>query len=779
MLRTEFSAQGRSNRRVELQSDVVVAGGGLAGVCAAITAARAGASVTLVQDRPVLGGNASSEVRLWALGATSHMGNNNRYSREGGLIDEIMLENSYRNPMGNPLIFDTVLLEKVVAEKNIRLLLNTAVYQVNKSTPRRVDSCDAFCSQNSIHYRLDATVFIDATGDGLLAFNAGASFRIGAEARDEFGEGMASLQSSQELLGHSLFFYSKRMNYPVRYKAPEFAYTHQAIGALPRSKDINSGDSGCKFWWLEYGGIKDTVYETEDIKWELWKIVYGVWDYIKNSGRYEDVENLTLEWVGTIPGKRESRRFEGDYMLRQQDIVEQRQFDDAVSYGGWAIDLHPAEGVYSDKPPCSQYHAKGVYQIPYRCFLSRDLDNLLLAGRIISASHIAFGSTRVMITCAHGGQAVGEAAAMSVAAGCVPRALLQSDYMAKLQQRLSLTGHNVPGIALQKHNCLGGSATLTTSSQYQTDTLGPEAGWVPLRYSLAQMLPLQMTGLPRARLRIKAAKETVLEVQLRISDKAHNFTPEHILARKTLRVAAGEQEITLDFTKDSGGDSCYHGNSFVNQEQYGFISFMANDAVQLATTDHRLTGVCTLVHKEHKAVSNTGKQTAPPGSGVEEFEFWTPERRPGGHNLALHFDHALPLYSVNYLGNGYARPWYRSNAWVAAMHDAQPTLQYQWDVPVRIACIRLFFDCDYDHALETVLMEHPENVMPFCIRRYKILDERDEVIYQCLDNHQSVNVIQLPQPVQTRVLKIQLDHPSAKVPAALFEVHLHGEQVRD
>ncbi|WP_041524552.1 FAD-dependent oxidoreductase [Gilvimarinus agarilyticus] len=764
MIREQFSSQPRANKRTDLSTDVVVAGGGLAGVCAAISAARAGSRVILVQDRPVLGGNASSEVRLWALGATSHMGNNNRYSREGGLIDEVMLENTYRNPMGNPLIFDAVLLDKVVAEPNITLLLNTAVYQVNKSGSRRIESCDGFCSQNSIHYRLAAPVFIDATGDGLLAFNAGASFRIGAEARDEFGEGMAPSEANRELLGHSLFFYSKRMNHPVQYQAPDFAYTQEEIGALPRSKNIQSGDSGCKFWWLEYGGIKDTIYETEDIKWELWKIVYGIWDYIKNSGRYEDVENLTLEWVGTIPGKRESRRFEGEYMLTQQDIVEQREFDDIISFGGWAIDLHPAEGVYSDKPPCSQYHAKGVYQIPYRSFLSRDIDNLLLAGRIISASHIAFGSTRVMITCAHGGQAMGQAAAISVANQCDPKALLAPDAMAHLQQRLNLTGHGLPGMALNKEHCLSRRAEVNTSSTFEGLTLGTATGWASLSQSLAQMLPLTECEFPEVRLRVKAEAATELTVQLRVSEKAQNYTPEITLASQTLSLAAGEQEITLAFDVTAP------------TRQYGFICFIANDKVQLATTDQRLTGLATVMHKEHKAVSNTGKQEAPAGSGIDEFEIWTPERRPGGKNLALHFSQPLELYHPKNLSNGFTRPWLGSNAWVASPDDVKPQVHWRWHDPVSIQTVRLFFDCDYDHALETVLMEHPENHMPFCVRQYRLLDDQGRVLYQCLDNHQSVNLVRFEQPVTTRTLTLELEHPSREVPAGLFEVYIHSDQ---
>src|ERR1043166_3109612 len=152
-------APSRDLRTEALQADLAIVGGGLAGTCGAITAARAGLKVILVQDRPVLGGNSSSEVRLWVLGATSHMGNNNRWAREGGVIDEILVENTYRNPEGNPVIFDTVLIDKVCREPNITLLLNTAVFSVDKKHDHEIASVRAFCSQNQTAYTLSAPLF--------------------------------------------------------------------------------------------------------------------------------------------------------------------------------------------------------------------------------------------------------------------------------------------------------------------------------------------------------------------------------------------------------------------------------------------------------------------------------------------------------------------------------------------------------------------------------------------------------------------------------------------
>ena len=392
-----------------LQADFVIVGGGISGVCAAITAARQGLKVVLIQDRPVLGGNGSSEIRLWMLGATSHMGNNNRWAREGGVIDEIMVENTFRNSEGNPIIFDSVMLDKVVSEPNITLLLNTCVYEVKKSAGHKIESVRGFCSQNSTMYEITAPLFCDASGDGVVGFLSGAPYRMGAESREEFGEKFAPAEDYGELLGHSLYFYTKDTGKPVKYVAPSYAM--DVTKTVPRFRSFNAKEHGCKLWWVEYGGDLDTVHDTEQIKWELWKVIYGAWDYIKNSGKYPEAETMTLEWVGCIPGKRESRRFEGDYMLIQQDVIEQRHHEDAVSYGGWSIDLHPAAGVFGEESACNQWHAKGVYQIPYRCLYSRGIENLFLAGRIISVSHVAFGSTRVMATSAHSAQAVAMAAA--------------------------------------------------------------------------------------------------------------------------------------------------------------------------------------------------------------------------------------------------------------------------------------------------------------------------------------------------------------------------------
>ncbi len=762
----------RNPKNIALNGDLVVVGGGLAGLCGAITAARAGIKVILITDRPVLGGNSSSEVRLWVLGATSHMGNNNRWAREGGVIDELLVENMYRNPDSNPLIFDTILLEKVVSEPNITLLLNTAVYDLEKSDPDTISKVYAFCSQNSTRYELIAPLFCDASGDGIVGFLAGAAFRMGAEAQEEFGEKFAPSQAYGELLGHSLYFYSKDVGKPISFVAPSFA--HDVAQKVPKFRSFNTQEFGCRLWWIEYGGRLDTVHDTETIKWELWKVVYGVWNYIKNSGNFPDAANLTLEWVGHIPGKRESRRFEGDYMLIQQDIVEQRAHYDDVAFGGWSIDLHPADGVFSEKElsSCNQWHSKGIYGIPYRCYYSKNISNLFLAGRIISASHVAFASSRVMATSAHGGQVVGIAAKLCTEFGLLPRDLADPARISSLQQALLKTGQHIPNLSLLDPEDLVQSAHISASSELALVELLPTAEPQAMNFALAQMIPLQFgPGLQPLEVIIHPHAEaaTELEVELRVSSKIDNHTPDLILNKQVIALQAGRNCVPLTFPLAN------HPLSTDNTVQtYAFITVHKNPLVKLPFSDQRITGIVSVFNAINKAVSNYGKQEPLEDIGVETFEFWCPQRRPAGKNLALTFKTPIQTFQAKNIRNGVQRPTNQPNAWVADPQDAKPTLHLEWPEPQNIQHIVLHFDTDFDHPMETVLMAHPENEMPFCIKNLRIWNDRDELVAEIVGNHQSQRNIRFERAMVTKLLRIEVEHPAEAVPAGLLEVRCYG-----
>jgi hypothetical protein len=757
MIRENLSPITRRNKTALLNSDLVVVGGGMAGTCAAITAARNGIKVTLVQDRPVLGGNGSSEVRLWILGATSHLGNNNRWAREGGVIDEILVENLYRNKEGNALIFDTILLEKVKEEPNITLLLNTMVFDLEKKDEVNISTVKAFCSQNATEYILSAPLFCDASGDGIVGFKAGASFRMGAEIKSEFGEGFTPTAEYGELLGHTMYFYSKDAGKPIKYVAPSFAL--KDITKIPKFKSIKTGQMGCNFWWFEFGGRGDTIHDTEEIKCELWSVIYGVWDYIKNSGKFPESENLTLEWVGTIPGKRESRRFEGLYMLKQQDVVEQTHFYDAVSFGGWAIDLHPADGVFSELPSCNQYHSKGIYEIPYRCFISKDIQNLFIAGRLISASHVAFGSTRVMATSAHGAQAIGMAAVLCRQLNLNPADFAKSENIKILQQKLNINGQSIPGVSIDQNENLASEAVIVASSELIFDQIPFDGDWIELKIAAGQLLPLKGGTKYNFEVSVDATVANVLEVELKTSSKVFNYTPDVLIEKQSIELKNGIQNVKISF------------QNTLKNDQYGFLIFRSNPDVKIRCSKKRVSGILSVFNKINPAVNNYGKQYPPEDSGFESFEFWCPDRRPKGQNLAMTISPALDCFGAQNIVNGFTRPYIRPNAWVADRNDLKPTLTLQWNEPKEINSVTLFMDTDFDHPMESSQLGHPEDVIPFVIRNYRIYNQ-GELIFTNQSNHQTVNHIQFPNPVETSALRIEMEHPSEMVPSALFEIFI-------
>lgn len=763
MLTEQFSHL-RKIKQKNIQFDFVVVGGGIAGVCASIAAARRGLSVALIQDRPVLGGNASSEVRLWMLGATSHMGNNNRWAREGGIVDEILVENTYRNKEGNPVLFDMVLMDKVLAEKKISLFLNTVVYDIEKNSDKVVAAVKAYNSQSETEYVMSGKMFCDASGDGILAYLAGATYRIGAEERNEFDEKFApDKEVYGEKLGHTLFFYTKKAPNPVKYIAPDFALTKEFVEKeIYRVKNPNYFNPmaiGCKYWWIEYGGRLDTIHDTEEIKYKLWSVAYGIWDYIKNSGKFPEADDLTLEWVGLFPGKRESRRFVGPYMLNQKDVVEQRTHYDAVTFGGWSIDLHPSDGVFSEKNACNQWHSKGVFQIPYRCYITNDLDNVFIAGRLISASHVAFGSTRVMATSGAGGEVVGTAAALCLQNNWKTVDLAEKNKIGVLQKALIKTGNYIPQTNMSVNENLLTNATITATTELKLSEIPFDGGhWKTLVQSAAQMLPLSEGQTPLFTVRVKTEENTELHVELRISSKSFNHTPDVTLAKKTIKVEKGKQDVDVEF------------DVRIPATCYAFLCFMKNDKVDLMFSPYRITGVLSVFNKVVPAVSNWGKQIVSEDIGIDEFEFWCPERRPDGHNIAMRISPAIASFGVDNLQSMINRPVEKPNAWVAALDDRDANLTINWSEKINVREITLFMDTDWDHPMESVQWGHSDNRMPFCADQIRLYDDQNNLLAENMTNHRTRIEFAFENEIRTSKLVLKISNSSDNVPTALFGI---------
>jgi len=411
-------------KTVEHKADLCVVGGGLAGMCAAIAAARRGSRVVLMQDRPVLGGNASSEIRMWVCGA------HGEDNRETGILEEISLENLYRNPRRNYSIWDSVLYEKVRFQDNLTLLMNCTCQEASMQADR-IGSIRGWQMTTQTYHIVEADLFADCSGDSILAVLSGADYRLGREAASEYGESIEPEEADEKVMGHSLLIQAREMPEPQPFIPPRWAYTYRDDSELPH-RDHRLPESN--FWWIELGGEQDPIHDTEAVRDELLKVAFGVWDHIKNQGEH-GADNWALDWMGFLPGKRESRRYLGDHVLTQNDIEAGGHFRDTVAYGGWTMDDHHPGGIRHKGQPTIFHPAPSPFGIPYRSLYSRNVGNLFCAGRNISTSHAGLSATRVMATCATVGQAVGTAAAIALSHGLQPRQVYEQKIDA-LQQML-------------------------------------------------------------------------------------------------------------------------------------------------------------------------------------------------------------------------------------------------------------------------------------------------------------------------------------------------------
>ena len=468
-------------RYQEVSYDIVVVGGGMAGLCAAISAARHGAKVGLVHARPVLGGNASSEIRIHISDADQSLRQTD-YA-ESGLLYELMLENKSRNDTFNYSIWDMVLFEAAKNEKNLTVYLNCPMFDCSVDGDI-ITSISCFQETTELTLKISAPLFVDATGNGTLGYFAGADYTQGSESNKEYGEPHAPDQPNNERMGNTILMKAVDTGHPVKYEPPAFAkkLTEHQLRYRVHSKTMKVDASmapdpeewlrlsACScaavdygYWWLELMGDGDDIIpDYEKIRDDLMAYAYGLWDHIKNGGQH-GAENFALEWVGALPGMRESRRLLGDYVLNECDILEHRQFDDAVAYGGWCVDLHAPHGLLDfDVLPSDCHHFTGVYTIPYRSYYSRNIRNLFLAGRDISTSKLGLASTRILGCCAVGGQAVGTAAALCVKYNVLPREL--APHIPEVQQLILKDDGFLPNILNQDEKDFARKATFTASS---------------------------------------------------------------------------------------------------------------------------------------------------------------------------------------------------------------------------------------------------------------------------------------------------------------------------
>lgn len=456
-------AQRKDSASIKAKNfDFVVVGGGIAGMCAAVTAARNGLKTALVNDRPVLGGNNSSDVRVH-LGGYSEIGPNKGLGR--------MIREFGHSRKGNAKPADFYEDEKkdafVKAEKNITYFPSFRATEV-KMDNGKISQIIIENIENAKELILNAPLFADCTGDGTIGYLAGADYRMGREARDEFGEYLAPEKADSIVMGTSVQWYSVKETDKNRRTFPEFKYGIEFADST--CERVKKGD-----WQWETGMNRNQLTEAERIRDYGLAVVYANWSYLKNELRDKEFADRSLGWVAYIGGKRESRRLLGDYILKQDDIDKDVSHEDASFTTTWSIDLHFPDTVNTKRFPRNEFKAQTIhrcihpYAVPYRCLYSRNVDNLFMAGRNISVTHVALGTVRVMRTTGMMGEVVGMAASLCNKHKVSPREVYQ-DFLAELKTMMK-AGAGKDGSTLpDNQNFNRGKKLLTTPRAFLKQT---------------------------------------------------------------------------------------------------------------------------------------------------------------------------------------------------------------------------------------------------------------------------------------------------------------------
>ncbi|MEQ1828937.1 MAG: FAD-dependent oxidoreductase [Pirellula sp.] len=400
--------------------DLVVVGGGYAGMGAAISAARMGCKVALIQDRPVLGGNGSSEVRVWAMGLIRR----GKYPRVGEIVEEFA-DKAKKSPGTFEEFGDAQKEALVRAEPNIDLFLDHHAFEVEMNQ-KQIAAVIAFDTRTSQHKRFVGKLFCDATGHGTLGVLAGADWDMAEKGR----MGMSNMWAWDEAS-----------------QPKEFPKTPWALDLNMKDFPYPVDHHGQWFW--ESGFDKDAIGDAEGIRdWNL-RAVFGAFNAMKNRDGADKHKSAFLTWVAFVGGPRESRRLLGDLVLTQDDIVNKKEFPDGCVPSTWSIDLHYPKKQYAEKFPDNPFisiaeHDRRIdrdygYPVPYRCFYSRNIENMFMAGRCISVTHEALGTVRVMKTCGMMGEVVGKAASICVQRDCPPSAIYDR-YWSDMEKLLQLPG---------------------------------------------------------------------------------------------------------------------------------------------------------------------------------------------------------------------------------------------------------------------------------------------------------------------------------------------------
>lgn len=739
--------------------DVVVVGGGISGTCAAISAARNGAKTALVHERSALGGNSSSEVRLYPENTCGF----SPWIKESGILEEMEEEERARNwesrieGMMNSH-WDLVLYEWVKREKNLSLFLNTTMREVVMRDAEHIAEIHAPQLGTEREYILSAPLFIDATGDGVLGYRAGADFHWGKEVRAKYNEMLAPAEPTAGLMGNTLFFRARDTGHAMPFKRPDWA------AEFKTEADLTARDHGqfeCGYWWIEVGSPLHPIHDNEEIRDEALRQLLGVWDHIKNHCTHEDVRekarNYALEFVGFWPYKRESRRILGDYILTEKDVLDPQEHQDDIAYGAWGIDIHVPGGIQERHvppypPPRTdenfQHRGTIPYGIPLRSCYSRNVRNLLTAGRPISASYVAFASSRVLPTGAIVGQGVGAAAALCAKLGCEPKTIA-AEHAKDLQQLLLRQDASIPGVVNEDAADLARRATVTASSE--STLIFPESEtFHSAGLSLGQMFPVTTSHLDTVELLLQshATQAQTVTLSLRQVDHVWDLRPSQRIAAATASVPAGHKGyVQFDL----------HARTKPGGLYFAWIKAKPQIAWALHSDENG---------KPSQTPVGTSAADLPPGGR------WRP--LTGGRSFVLRVSPEQRPYSAQNVVRGTNRPDLWTNIYMSDPAQPLPAwLEVKFPAAVQMNTVQITFDTDTNRRITLPLFRYPE-----CVKRYEIEAEQAGTWKNLVtvdDNYYRRRVHRF-DPVTTKRLRIRMLETNGAPQARVYEVRVYNEQ---
>jgi len=688
-----------------LSFDLTVVGGGVAGIAAAIAAARNGLKVALINDRSVPGGNGSSEIGVPISGACHQNHNAAIYAKEGGIVEEIRMRKQRlmaEGGWGMDACWDAVYFDMLYAEKNLSLFLNTLATGV-ETKGDRITGVYARHLTSEEEYLFQSDLFVDATGNGAIAAFAGAEYRHGREAKSEFGEYWAPDVADRKTMGNTFIFKVRRADHPVKFTAPSYAYD---ITKMEFFKWIDIKENFRRIgphgfdWTFEFGGQLDIIKDAEDIDKELRCLTMGIWDYVKNSGRYPDAENMVLVRINCKSGSRESRRVIGDYILTENDIEQKKDYPDAALIGGWPMDVHAPLGIYDPAPASNFIPVTGIYNIPLRCLYSKNVPNLLLAGRDASFSHIALGSTRVIATCTCMGQAVGTAAVLCKKYGKLPRAIA-AEHMDELRDMLFWDDQSI--LHRPDSTLIGWSASADSELAYENTEADGE---LPLERDLGLSLMLTEDRIDSLRLKARVVKDTVLKYKVLHGEHPETYLPSSLVTQGELSLSLLDGWFTLELNVPRGKDGKV------------YLVFEANPYVTFYTATYQPIGAVT--HRYHTPKSH---------DCMDHDSIPLPHGNVGGYiaidrtyeeHKNILFTDIIPTqhpYSAQSAVNGYSRPYFTPNLWQPTRLGDSLTLTAE--IPCAVDEISIIFNTD----LST---DSFGNKLPDCIAETYVLSVTDK-----------------------------------------------------